>query len=513
MSDDWLQSTESGTEQHISSMQFDIEEHQHLSQLRPSTSTSAAARGARGGRGSARGSARGARGAVVDDEDHKMNMEYDETIHRPLASSSCCTRRRLILSVAVVAILGAIVGVSVALTSSGKNGDNGKNNNNSSNNNNIDNAFASVPGGAPTMSPAPTPSNANEIGDIINGAARFGGAEFENPTSYQSLAKKWVMTHKYPIQDGSVLSTEQQVLQLYVLACIYYNTYSVRSDWTDFHYGSDVAIPGWFSSLGWMGDPADACNWYGLTCDDQGRVSKIQLDTNGLTGYFPPEVALLHESLNTIDLYNNILHNSGELGNSFLGELTNLELLFFGTTSFEYDGVPTHLGRLTKLRELDFSYTLYFGDLPGEVFANLPDLKYLVMDGNGYNTTLPSELIRLPSLEYLYAGFSFLNGDLNFISEMPRIFELWLDDNPNIGGSIPASIGAATNLASLSITNCGLTGTIPPEIGGLTNMIQMWMYDNQLEGTIPSEMGNLVAMNILNLQKNEVCNDASKSCQ
>jgi hypothetical protein len=365
-------------------------------------------------------------------------------------------------------------------------------------------AFVTVPGGAPTVSPAPTPPNANEIGDIIDRVARFGGAEFENPQSYQSFARRWVLTHQYPIHDGSAMSTEQQAVQLYAIACIYYNTFSVRSVWTDYHYGTNTQIPGWFSSLGWMDDASDICNWYGLTCNDQGRISKVELDTNGLTGYFPPEVALLHETLQTIDLYNNILHNSGEIGNSFLGELTNLEFLYFGTTSFEYDGVPTHIGRLTKLQELDFSYTLYFGDLPGEVFSNLSNLRYLVMDGNAYNTTLPPELIQLPSLQYLYAGFNFLQGDLEFVSQMPSILELWLDDNPAIGGSIPASIGSASNLASISITNCGLTGTIPPELGNLSNMVQMWMYDNYLTGTIPSALGNLVTMKILNLEKNKV---------
>lgn len=476
MSDDWLKATGSGhsTEQPFSSPQFASRDVEVPHRNNNST-------------------------ADVDEEDHMMNLNH-ENIHHP-SSSSCCPRRRMILVVALVVVIGAAIGVSVALTG----GNTGSSSSSNSNNNEVSAPSPLYsPGGAPTVSPGPTSSNAYEIADIIDSVARFGGQEFDNPQSYQSLAKKWVLTQDFPVADGSSLSTEQQAVQLYALACIYFSTYSVRSAWTDFHYGADVAIPAWFSSLGWLGSAAGVCNWYGLTCNEQGRVAKIELDTNGLTGSFPPETAYLHESLQTIDLYNNILHNSGDEGNSWMGELTNLEFLFFGTTSFEYDGVPTVLGKLTKLQELDFSYTLYFGDLPGEVFTNLSNLKYLVMDGNAYNTSLPAELVQLPSLEYLYAGFNFLEGNLDFISQMPKIFELWMDDNPGLGGTIPTSIGSATQLASLSITNCGLTGTIPTEIGAMADMIQMWLYDNQLVGTIPTEIGNLVTMKILNLQKNGV---------
>jgi hypothetical protein len=404
--------------------------------------------------------------------------------------------------VLILAIIGAVVGVSLAIVLSREQQRSGSNG--------IPGSYGGVPtiqyAGAPTTSPGPTASDAYIIADIIDSVARFGGSEFDDPLSYQSRAKKWVLTQGLPLEDGSPtasLSTDQQTIQLYALACIYYNTYAVRSDWTDFQYGKDVAIPGWFSSRGWLGSASDVCtNWYGLSCDEQGRVSKIELDTNGLTGYFPPETAYLHESLNTIDLYNNLLHNKGDLGNAFLGELTNLEYLFFGSTSFEYDGIPSQLGRLTKLKELDFSYTLYFGQLKGDAFKPLTNLKYLVMDGNAYNSSLPTELIQLPELEYLYAGFSFLHGDLAFIPRMPKIFELWIDDNPDIKGTIPTTIGQATSLVSLSATNNGLSGPIPSEIGQLTDMIQLWLYDNQLTGTIPTEFGNLIKMKTLNLQKN-----------
>lgn len=439
-----------------------------------------------------------------DVDGHEEEVDYQYTDQSTPASSGRSRCRKLCIGgICVLVIAGAVIGVSLGVTSMRSSESRASSSNNG--------GYVDIGGiptvmfpGAPTVSPGPTPSNAYMIADIIDSVARFGGAEFENPVSYQSRAKQWVLTQAFPVADGSSLTTEQQAIQLYALACIYYNTFGVRSDWTDFQYGPDVALPGWFSSRGWLGTATDVCTWYGITCDDQGRVAKLQLDTNGLTGYLPPETAYLHESLNTIDLYNNLLHNKGDAGNAFLGELTNLEYLFFGSTSFEYDGIPPQLGQLTKLIELDFSYTLYFGHLDGAAFENLSNLKYLVMDGNAYNSTLPSQLVNLPQLEYLYAGFSFIEGDLSFVSQMPMIFELWIDDNPGLSGSIPTSIGEASTLVSLSVTNCDLSGPLPTQLGQLTDMLQMWLYENSFTGTIPTELGNLVKMKILNLQKNEL---------
>ncbi|VEU33888.1 unnamed protein product [Pseudo-nitzschia multistriata] len=368
--------------------------------------------------------------------------------------------------------------------------------------------YASVP----TASPGPTASNFREIAGVIDEVARDGGKEFKDPNSYQSRAKQWVLTQNLPVDDSSTMTMEQQAIQLYALACIYYATFSVRSEWTDVHYGLDLALPGWYSSGGWLGSAKDVCtNWHGLTCDDQGRIFKIQLDTNGLTGAFPPEVALLHETLNTIDLYNNMVHNVGDEGNSFFGELTNLEYLYIGTTNFEYKGIPTALGKLTALKELDVSYNLYFGELNGATFENLSNLRYLAMDGNAYNSSLPIEITQLSNLEYLYAGFSFLQDNLEFVSSLPKIRELWVDDNPGLTGTIPPSIADAGSLASFSASNCELTGSIPTEMGSMANMVQLWLNDNNLTGQIPSEFGNIVTLQILNLQGNELVGDVSSS--
>jgi hypothetical protein len=459
-----------------------------------------------------------------DEEFNEKSVDNDVAI--PMTSKrSCFTRRHILVGmIGIVLVIGTAVGISLAVMSpsSGATANstitNGKNKleNDSIGSNRVP---APTPAGIqyagrPTASPGPTSSNAFRVADIIDGIARNGGNEFKDASSYQSRAKKWVLTQDFPVPDGSSLTMEQQATQLYALACIFYGTFAVKSDWTDVNYGPDVAIPGWYSSRGWLGTAEDICsNWHGISCNDQGRILKIELDTNGLTGTFPPETALLHETLNTIDLFNNIVHNVGDQGNNFLGELTNLEYLYLSATSVEYDGVPSVLGKLTALIELDFSETLYFGSLDGAAFSNLSNLRYLAMEKNAYNSPIPIELAQLPNLEYLHADFSFLEGSLDFITSMPKIVELWVDDNPNLKGPIPSGVGNMANLASFSASNCDLTGTIPTEIGSATNMIQMWLNDNRLTGEIPSEIANLVGMKILNVQNNDLEGDMpSKIC-
>jgi hypothetical protein len=362
-------------------------------------------------------------------------------------------------------------------------------------------------GPVPTAAPAtsfPTVHNADEIKDAILTVAREGGAEFENPDSYQSKALAYVQGQTLPAPKIP-LNLDEQAIQLYALACIYYNTYSVSSVWTDFLYGEEIEVPGWLTAIEWVRDSNEVCSsWWGITCNSNGQVEELKLNENGLTGYIPPETAILHVSLKSIDLYDNIIHNKGDIGHSFLGELTNLEKLFYRKTYFEYAGIPSAISQLTKLLEYDCSFTLYAGPLQGSTFAPLTNLVYLDIRGNTYNSPLPEELITLPELKFLYAGFSSLQGDLGFVHRMPKIVEMWLDDNPSMKGTIPTTIGLASTLAGFGVTNCALFGPLPTEIGNMLKLEVLWLYDNHLTGDIPTELNNLKNLRILNLQKNDL---------
>jgi hypothetical protein len=142
-------------------------------------------------------------------------------------------------------------------------------------------------------------------------------------------------------------------------------------------------------------------------------------------------------------------------------------------TSFAFDGVPPYLSNLKELKILDISETYFFGELDGSIFAPLQNLMYLEMGGNIYNSTIPSEIANLPNLEAFYLYDTGLWGDIELVPKMHKIVELWLDQNPDLEGTIPPSIGNLQNLASFSVTHCDLSGQIPTQFGKLSELEQV----------------------------------------
>jgi hypothetical protein len=53
--------------------------------------------------------------------------------------------------------------------------------------------------------------------------------------------------------------------------------------------------------------------------------------------------------MNRIDLFDNFVWNEGDEGNTWLGEMTSLQYLYYGNTYFEYDGIPPQISNLVNL--------------------------------------------------------------------------------------------------------------------------------------------------------------------
>jgi len=311
---------------------------------------------------------------------------------------------------------------------------------------------------------------------IVRDVALEGGAEFLRPNSYQSKALRWLE------QNSWVSSSGMQMIQRYTLACISIATTNVS------HRFANPARTQWKNTTRWM-TATDECTWYGVECDSNKQVIALRLNNNGLTGSFPPEVKLMASTLKRLDIGDNNIWNANNQV-LFLGDLVNLEALKIGSTYFEYYGIPAVLGNLVKLTHLDISYTMMFGPMRAQqVFGNLRNLVEISMGGNSYNESIPSEISSLPKLANFYCDYADIIGTLDFIVEMPSIFEIWMDDNPRLTGTIPHKIGTkSTILQSISFTGCGLSGSIPTELGSLLFLQQLWLSGNSLTGTIPTTL-------------------------
>jgi hypothetical protein len=294
----------------------------------------------------------------------------------------------------------------------------------------------------------------------------------------------------------------------FALASIFYASSGVHNKRTVDAFTDGEPLLGWISSSNWVTD-SSYCTWYGISCNTEGAVSHIELPLNRMYGIFPPEVRLLKDTLEVIDLYSNtFLVAEGDAGNSWIAEMSSLRHLFFGATSFEYAGIPTFVGQLQNLEEIDFSGSWYTnGPIRPEAFANNPMLSYVKLSGNTYTSTVPSTISNHPGIEYLYLAdvtFEGVTQTLDFLVGMQNLQETW-NDFTQFDGGLPTELGSLPSLISLSLSFCTLSGTIPTELGNLSfNMDRLWLYQNLLTGTIPSELAELSRMQYLYLEGNRL---------
>ncbi len=205
----------------------------------------------------------------------------------------------------------------------------------------------------------------------------------------------------------------------------------------------------WSNNTNWRSD-APLGQWHGVTTDDAGRVTKIVLTKNGLTGTIPTQ----------------------------LGNLTNLETLALNVNQLT-EAIPAQLGNLTNLEILALGHNQLTGTIPAQL-GNLTNSEWWTLDSNELSGTIPAELGALTNLEML---------DLS---------------SNKLTGTIPAQLGTLTNLLSLNLRENQLTGTIPAELGSMTNLRELFLWGNQLTGCIPLVLRG-IAVNDFNLLCSTFC--------
>ncbi len=197
---------------------------------------------------------------------------------------------------------------------------------------------------------------------------------------------------------------------------------------------------GWTNATGWMGAAGTECTWYGVTCDDNGRVIELQLSGNLLIGVIPPELSHL-KYLVELNLNTNQLSGS----------------------------IPAELGNLVNLAKLNLSHNQLTGAIPAAL-GNLTNLQLLSVWANQLSGSIPTAL-----------------GSLS------NLIELDLSAN-QLEGSIPAELGNLENLVFLFVNQNRLEGPIPAALGNLANLEYLYINDNRLAGPVPAEISNLTAL-------------------
>ena len=133
--------------------------------------------------------------------------------------------------------------------------------------------------------------------------------------------------------------------------------------------------PNWGDKTNWLSDEPLG-EWHGVTTGSSGRVTRLGLAGNQLSGQIPAELGSL-ANLGELNLSGNQL--GGEIP-AELGSLSNLEGLYLFTNQLSGE-IPPELGSLSNLRQLRLSgNSSLSGPLPGS-FTGLTSLTILWLGG------------------------------------------------------------------------------------------------------------------------------------
>ena len=251
----------------------------------------------------------------------------------------------------------------------------------------------------------------------------------------------------------------------------------------------------WNNRGNWLSDEPIG-DWYGVTTDEEGRVTKLVLNDNGLNGVLPVSIGDLQELI-VIELERNEI--TGLLPTS-VGNLSNLMTIDLDENEL-FGRLPVELSALGRLESLSVFSNRFVGSLP-EWLGGLRGLRVLDFGSNGFTGEIPRELGELAELRILRLHDNRLEGELPpMIGSLSNVEELLFSGN-QLSGSIPAEFGNLDSVKWLRLQSNHLSGPIPDELSQLTNLIELDLSYNRLTGQIPIWLADFEGLTALHIAMN-----------
>ena len=287
---------------------------------------------------------------------------------------------------------------------------------------------------------------------------------------------------------------------------------------------------GWMESKNWK-TSAPLGEWYGVTTDAAGRVTRLELTRNGLTGQIPAALGSLSnltvlwirlnalrgqipEELGRLARLERLSLHANELTGPIpasLGSLSRLGVLWLSQN--ELTGpIPDSLQRLANLDYLDLSQNQLTGSIP-EWLGNLSRLRRLSLSSNALSGPIPDALEGLDHLEYLDLSLNELTGRIpDALGSLSRLRDLSLNRNA-LAGPIPDALGGLNSLEWLGLRSNTLTGPVPASLANLVQLRSLLLSQNPLSGTLPRELTRLSRLRALWIRDTAACAPADPEFQ
>ena len=216
----------------------------------------------------------------------------------------------------------------------------------------------------------------------------------------------------------------------------------------------------WTNRTNWLSN-SPIGEWHGVTTNDGGRVTKLRLQQNNLSGQIPAALGDL-SSLEVLLLLDNGL--TGPIPPA-LGNLSNARILFLYQNQLTGQ-MPPSLGNLSNLEGFSVRDNLLSGEIPSWL-GNLAELELLRLDGNQFTGRIPVALSRLSNLTLLVLAGNQLTGPIpSWLGDMGSLEQLLLSDNL-LTGEIPGTLTNLPNLRLLYLRGNALTGCVPAALPGV----------------------------------------------
>ncbi|KAG4954919.1 hypothetical protein JHK87_040513 [Glycine soja] len=141
----------------------------------------------------------------------------------------------------------------------------------------------------------------------------------------------------------------------------------------------------------------------------------------------------------------------------------------------------------TSVIEIHLPGAGFKGSIPKNSLGKLDSLKILSLHSNGLRGNLPSDILSIPSLQYVNLQQNNFSGLIpSTIS--PKLIALDISSN-NFSGSIPTTFQNLSRLTWLYLQNNSISGAIP-DLKNLTSLKYLNLSYNNLNGSIPNSIIN-----------------------